>query len=327
MIETTPSRRQAGVSPAPRIIATTLHVYQWLLLICPLEFRREYGAQMLQVARASCRAAYKQRGAQGVMRLWFSMLGDVITGASAEYLSTIERSLRMNRLRAAAITVFCAYIAFVVAGLGFQKMTEGVDKAGVMQTYPTIGGSFYLIEAGSVVSLLAVLAGGLPMAFAALRQALAAKRWGVVALLFVPVPCFAILVAYVVLVKTDTLPKSDLAIQLVTLFIALAIISTASVAIAIARSNLSAQVIGFVRWPAIITALAMAVMCVATVVWGVSLRADAPQWFSLDGGGDLYSYRIFTWLRVVIIMAIATLIAIIAAVRGFSTRTPSTQAP
>jgi hypothetical protein len=43
-----------------------------------------------------------------------------------------------SRLRASAITVFSAYIACVVAGIGYQKMTESVIQSGIQDAHPAL---------------------------------------------------------------------------------------------------------------------------------------------------------------------------------------------
>src|SRR5689334_21445544 len=53
------------------------------------------------------------------------------------------------RMRATAIAVFCAYIAFVVAGIGYQKLSEYEDFTAAGQAYPLIGLAHTLIAVAS----------------------------------------------------------------------------------------------------------------------------------------------------------------------------------
>src|SRR5262249_54496043 len=94
------------------------------------------------------------------------------------------------------ITVFCAWIAFVVAGLAFQKVSEYDDFLNAAHSHPVIGASYLAIEVGAVVALLSVLAGGIPLALSALRHALAARRGDVLLLFGVPVLAFMGLIMY-----------------------------------------------------------------------------------------------------------------------------------
>src|SRR5690348_4590322 len=99
------------------------------------------------------------------------------------------------RLRRAEITVFCAYIAFVLAGLAFAKITEYDDFGDATRAHPLIGGAF-----------TAVVIGALPLAAAAARAALAARRWGILALLAVPALAFAVFVGYALLLGQVVAP-------------------------------------------------------------------------------------------------------------------------
>jgi hypothetical protein len=63
----------------------------------------------------------------------------------------------------------------------------------------------------------------------------------------------------------------------------------------------------------------MGVVLSAAVVWGVVLRVQAPQ--LLWGNGDiLATTTAYTWLVVVAVMAVSTVFAPVAVVRGFSVR-------
>jgi predicted lysophospholipase L1 biosynthesis ABC-type transport system permease subunit len=101
--------------------------------------------------------------------------------------------------------------------------------------------------------------------------------------------------------------------------IAAAIVSTGSVCIAVARSEIPQRLLSFALWPALLTTLAMALMCVATLIWGLGLRSDVPQLFA-SNEGMFGTSTIDSWLRIVIAMAITTLLAVISLVRGLSAR-------
>jgi hypothetical protein len=101
-----------------------------------------------------------------------------------------------QRLQRAQIILFCAYIAFVVAGLSFAKMTEYDDFAEATRDFPLIGAAFTTRGVGAYVALAAVLIGGLPLALAAARNALATRRWGILALLAVPALAFLFFFGY-----------------------------------------------------------------------------------------------------------------------------------
>ena len=77
-----------------RILALSEHLYRRLLVVYPTTFRRQFGSQMTQVFLDCCRAAYKESGSWGVVRLWLPTLVDLVTNAIAEHISTLIQRLR-----------------------------------------------------------------------------------------------------------------------------------------------------------------------------------------------------------------------------------------
>ncbi|HLY32592.1 MAG TPA: hypothetical protein VKQ36_16340 [Ktedonobacterales bacterium] len=320
--------------PTPVSVRWAVTIYRALLALCPRDLRQGYGDDMAQVFRQVCRDAHASQGAWGILWLAPATLGDLLTGAAAEYLTvflTLWKEFWMtNRLRASAITVFCAYIAFIVSGIGYQKMTETPIQTGIQDAHPALSISFLLVEIGAVVALLAVLVGGLPLAFAALRYSLAARRRDIPLLFGVPVVAFAALVGYVNLISllhlagshpanTGPTPHDRIyASGLIALFVLGAIASAWAVSQAIARAQLGDSLIRFTRIPAIIATLAMALMFVSVVVWGLGLLANDPQMFN-GGDGVLATNTAISWGVLIVVMGIATLVAIIGLVRGRGT--------
>src|SRR2546426_1417874 len=95
--------------------------------------------------------------------------------------------MNMNgRLRAVALTVFCAYIGFVLAGLTFYLMVDDSPFVPLMGTHLELGAAWLVVAGGSAISLLAVV-GGLPIGLTMLRQGITARRRDLLLLLFVPV--------------------------------------------------------------------------------------------------------------------------------------------
>lgn len=239
------------------------------------------------------------------------------------------------RLRSAAIAVFCAYIAFVVAGIGYQKMSEYEDFTAAGQAHPLIGLAHNLIAVVAGVALLAVLAGGLPLAFAALRFALAHRRRDVLALLAVPVIAFAALVVYgfvALQIANQEIAQNGAATTtgrapffgLITIFVLGAVVSPAAVSLAIARSQIGERLYRFALIPTVITALAMAVMFAADLAWGLGLRASEPALFAGDGG-IVGTSTAASWLVQTLIMGAATAVALYAVTRALPPRRAAAQ--
>lgn len=228
------------------------------------------------------------------------------------------------RIRATAIAVFCAYIAFVVAGIGYQKLSEYEDFTAAGQAHPLVGLAHGAIVVGAGVALLAVLAGGLPLAFAALRDALAHRRRDVLALFAVPVIAFAALVVYGFVAlqianQGGAQSGKHLFLGLIAILVLGAIASSAAVSLAIARSQIGERLYRFALVPTIITALAMAVMFVADLAWGLGLRASEPALFAGDGG-IVGTSTAASWLVQTLIMGIAAAVALYAVSRTLPPR-------
>jgi hypothetical protein len=226
----------------------------------------------------------------------------------------------MQRYRSSLITIFCAFIGFVIAGLGLQKMTEYDDFTSVAHHQPVIGIPFGIVYYGSALLLLAVLVGGVPLALAVLRQALLERRYRIAGLFAVPPIALALFVAFIVVFGRANVgsPPGNAGPghALVIAFVLAAIVSTAAVAYAIWQIPVSSGLYRFAAWPALLATGFMVAMCVATLVAGVGLNALAPQVMP-----DMFSYYVFTWWNVTILMGIASLIAIIGAVRLAMVRT------
>lgn len=241
-------------------------------------------------------------------------------------LSLYERMMQMiSTLRRSLLITFCAYIGFVIAGIGFQKLTEYDDFVEAARTQSIVGISFNLVLAGSIVALLAVLAGGLPIVFAIIRSALARKRYGSLFLLAVPILAFVGFLGATLLLERIW-PANAPALQthasrgiFLSIFFGTAIASTGAVCFAVARSEISERVLRFAVLPSLLATLSMALMLIATLVWGLGLRSSVPQLFN-SNEGMFGTSTSGSWLKIVIIMAIATILAVISLIGSLSAR-------
>jgi len=103
-----------------------------------------------------------------------------------------------------------------------------------------------------------------------------------------------------------------------TLIVA-AIASAGAVCFAVARSEISEKLLRFALLPSILVTISMALILAATIIWGLGLRDGAPQLFA-GNDGLVGSSTLGTWLGIVIAMAIATVLAAVSLLRGFSAR-------
>lgn len=258
---------------------------------------------------------------------------DTLLGALDAHVVTLGSQGRIgmvNRLRSSQIAVFCAYIAFVVAGIGFQKMTE-YDDFMAARSHTLVGVPFDIVVAGAAISLLAVLAGGVPLALSALRFAWERKRWDIALLLATPAFALALLLGYGAFLlhianngsaqfsrsaQTGVSLRDKVFFALLVIgFAVAAVASTWAVCVAIRRAEISAPLFRFARIPALVTAVVMLAVAVATLVWGLGLRGAEPGLLS-GNDGVMATNTTLSWLAIVVVMALASLVALVASLRG-----------
>ena len=275
-------------------IATLLRCY-------PLAWRDRYEAEMTELLEHH----------EATFSTWF----DLIRGALDARLDPAfagQLGTKMTRLRRSEIIVFCSFVAYVLAGIGFQKMTEDADKAGVMGAHLSVGVGYYVVIVGAVVAGFSILAGGLPVAASVLRRAIDGRRLDILGLLMVPVVLFLAVIGSGAYIAQSNATINSTSVRGTIIFVlAAAVISAAAVSLAVSRSDVGESTLRIARLPALIASLAMAASLLGVVVWGLSLRSSAPSFFALDGGA-LRSYAYFTWVRVVVVMTLAATASIVA---------------
>ena len=234
--------------------------------------------------------------------------------------------LMIERLRISELVVFASWVVFVVAGLAFQRMTEGPPFTSAAAGQPIVGGAYAAIVVGAVVSLCAVCVAGVPIAVAIARTAIGERRWRQLALLAVPPIALAIwigLTAYLLL-RGDS-PSADpwrliAFLGWVGTFVVAAIASTVAVSAAAIAARIDGSFYRRATLPAVVTAIAMTVVVVAVVAWGTALALASPAAFWSDDG-ILRSSTPLTWIGVVLAMAAASVVALRAGIRAY--RAPS----
>jgi hypothetical protein len=256
---------------------------------------------------------------------------DVALGALDAWLrpqvaSERRVTLMIGRMRSSVLGVLWAWVGVVVAGVGFQKMTEYEDFVRVARQNITVGAAFDAVVAGAVVALVAVLVGGAPIVFAAVSGAFADRRKDVLLLLCVPPLSLAAFVGYVLLVGKVVCPvvgclmvhsfvNVALFLSIAGAFVLAAVASAASVSVAVRRSEVGERLYRFALYPAGLATLAMVVVSTATFVWGLALWAQAPALFA-GNEGILATSTVATWLVILAVMGGSTSAAVAAVVRG-----------
>jgi len=301
-----------------------MKITQYLLRLYPRTWRERYEEEFL--------AMLEQRPISfldGIDLFFGALDAQLHPHLGTTGMSLYERFVHMfATLRRSLLTIFCAYVGFILAGWAFQKMTEYDDFKEAAQTHSIVGLSFHLVVIGAVAALLAVLAGGLPIAVAVVRSALVQKRRGPLLLLATPILAFAIFLGTMFLLEAfhhpgnQHSPMGQMVLDRGLFFgtlIAAAIVSAGSVCFAVARSEISERLLHFAVLPSILATISMALILAATITWGLSLRDGAPQLFA-GNNGIVGSSTIGTWLAIVIAMAIATVLAALSLMRGLSAR-------
>lgn len=292
---------------------------RWLIRLYPAAWRARYGEEFT--------ALLEEQPVTPVVAL------DVLLGALDARVTALWSqggTHMINRLRSSQIAVFCAYICFVVAGMGFQKMTE-YDDFVAARSHTLVGATFAIVVVGAGVSLLAVLTGGVPLALAALRYAWERKRWDIALLLATPALALAVLLGYggfllhIANGGSAQLSKSAqtgvslrdkifFALLLVGFGVA-AVVSTWAVCAAIRRAEIGIALFRFARVPALMIAVVMLAVTLATLLWGIGLRAADPALMA-GNNGVVASNTTLSWLAIVAVMALASAVALVASLRG-----------
>jgi hypothetical protein len=235
--------------------------------------------------------------------------------------------LMIERLRLSELVVFASWVVFVVAGLAFQRMTEGAPYTGIADAQPSVQWTWLAVVAGAVLSLCAVIFASLPIALAIARTAIAARQWRQVGLLAVPPAALAIWVGVtaVLLSVAGTPPDGAARVALFLLWVGVFLLAAVTSTVAVSAAALGAEVDGALyrraARPALLTTGAMLVVVAAVLAWGIALAIAAPATFWGDEG-ILGGSTVLTWLGVVVVMAGATAVAVRAAIhaRGATTR-------
>jgi hypothetical protein len=246
----------------------------WLLYLYPHAWRERYADEVA--------ALLEQYPA--TFATWLSLVLGALDARFDPYFRTLERRPIMLRMRSAEIVIFCAFVAFVVAGIGFAQMTNTT----AIRAIPSPDGYAYMaVVLSAYAALLAVLVGGLPILGSVVCHTLRPRQPRTLLLLAVPILALAAVAGYTLLLEyvlvsgrttpPDSLPDSfnDLGgnpglLSWMAVLLLAAIISAAAIARVVSRSLLSPRLLRFALAPAFMAALAMAVASVAAVVWGIA---------------------------------------------------------
>lgn len=213
----------------------------------------------------------------------------------------------LQRLRASAITTFCAFVIFEIACLFLGRTTDPQPPfAAVARVHSELAVAYRLINDVFIIVALVVLVGGLPILLSAFRRtvliakhnifSLFALRWRYVLGLYLG--SVALVVGYLLFsILMNTLSQQPLpsvsggplalllpALLLLALLPFVVALVTALIAVAVARSDISLGVLRFARICMILAALGMVVGLAATCFWSARLWLDDQAFFDSAAG-------------------------------------------
>lgn len=295
----------SGPSDDPRLV-------QGLLRLYPAGWRERYADEFAAVL-VSAMADGRGRG-----RRW-RVAVDAAAGAADAHLHPAPRP-RPDRIRNAACLAFCAFVVFCLAGSGFQRMSEDQAFRAAAHAHTGLAWSYGVVFFGAIVAALTVVAGSLPVLLEIVRQARAGRR-DLARLLAVPPVAAASFVTLIFAVTRLDHASVHSAVNItafVVIVIALHVAAAASawaLVCATRRAELPATVKRAQWLPSTGLSIAMVAVTVGDLVWGLTLRAQAPGLFH-SGNGVLATSLPGTWIATLVAMALASAVAVAASVRA-----------
>ena len=287
-----------------------MNIHKFLLSLYPRVWRTRYEEEVLLVLASHPfslpEAIDLLRGAIDAQFHPYFGMKDMPQQEKLRHLLTV--------LRHSLIILFVAYSGSVLADIVYAKMTEET-LVEVMHHSALAGTSYTITFLCSISTFLAMLAVSVPLAYAIIKHAHATKQRGLLLLLVVP---FIALAAFEGVIRFSVSPWSVTSkIGFSVFFFVEAFISTAAVCIAIARSDIDANLLHSVTIPARIMTTMMVIMLGATLCWGLSVQSTAPQLFTSVGFMGAATNHV--WEAVTLTMISSTCLALIAVIRGMNT--------
>ena len=235
-----------------------------------------------------------------------------------------ERITTMTtRLRNSEIMIFCAFIVYGVAWFAIRFVRDPLPPwEAAIQAHPVIQIMLMVVDAFGLLALATLIAGGIPVLYVALRNALRNGNRQSFVLFAVPFVSVGILVVCTLLLAGPSIqhvnnnpnaPLTPLAVvlQLLLLLLLFATIigSTWSITLLVRRSQFSERLLRIVFILAAIMTLSIVMGLVASSVLTWLAITQAPQIAGSPGNMEV----------TVFVMAVAAVLAVIALIRGVRT--------
>jgi hypothetical protein len=314
------------------------NVRTWLVQLYPRAWRERYGEEF-EALLSEC--------LHSPLDILDIFLGALDAHLGFPYEINWRLMNMVNKLRTAALLVFVGYIGFVIGGLSLIGLVDDSPAADLMKSGNTALSSVWMtIAVASLVALLAVVAGGLPLAITLIRRAFTSSR-RTLRLLLVPVYSFLALVLYgsfmasvglgrihipgvAQIVSPQSFPLGNKLMLggFMLVFVLGAIASVIAVWKAVTgldepsdlttgRRMNSPRIFRYAFALAGVTSLAMVVMLAGTLAFGWLAHTAVPNWFT-SNLGLLLSNTSASFAVTVLIMIISTAVAIFGLAHGRS---------
>jgi hypothetical protein len=342
-------------SQQPKIVALSLFLYRCLFKLGPASFRRDYGKPALQDFRQCCLAAYQKQGSLGVLRLWPGLLGETVSGLLAEYWTELFGRKRpmLPTIQRSMVATFGAFVLFLFAYAAFGHTADpAAPFDAVGRNYPEVALTHALVAYSGDIALLALVLGGLPILFIALKQAIPGGSRSVIKLFLIKPKQALFLLGAALIVTVCSLgfllatqyifgstpctatngcitgqPLLLFVLELAVLigsitlgvFVVLAI--STSLSLVVLRSEFGTGMLRFALVPIGIIALAMATTTVAASIWTIRVWVDAPQFAASGSGlGDGQTVWIIAFIAAMAVSTVVTVGAFTSGLRSSLTR-------
>ncbi len=309
----------SSTSPArPKIISISVLLYRWLLALGPGAFSRDYSIPALQDFRQCLFDAYRKRGFFGVIALWPLLFGEALSGLLAEYSSEFfgRKQSMLPTIRRSMIAAFWAFVLFSIAIIALGRIADpSAPFDAVGRVHPEVGVAYSIVVYSWEIALVAIMLGGLPILFVALKRAVpggllkalqlfAIKRrhalvlLGAALLITICFLVFLLATQYIFGPPSCTASNGCIVGQPllvivgsfaaivggITLFVFAILAITASLSGAVLRSEFSMGMLRFALVPIAMLALVMSAATCAATFWLIRLWIVAPQ-FAASGSG------------------------------------------
>ena len=245
-------------------------------------------------------------------------------------------------VRRSMIITFWAFLLFLVAEAALGKITDPRAPFDVVaHIYRELDVTYSLQAYSSEVVMLAILPGGLPVLFVAIRRAFATRPKAVLGLfrlrpkllLWLLVGSFLLSVVFVsYIIGTEVLFRGSTpvppvgalllnalaGIAVLTLLAFVLALIAAALSGAVVRSGFGSQLLTFALLTMLVATLAMGVSAISTSLWVARLWIDVPRLAMSDAG--LGASGMAWVVAVIIAMVLATMASTLACWQGLRAR-------